>query len=96
MKTIYFHQEAEEEMVASAIFYEKQQPNLGKRFLTVIQDGINRIQMNPDLFPVVHLHVRRCIVHTFPFNILFQNAPDKVIVIAVMHQHRDPDYWKNR
>jgi toxin ParE1/3/4 len=96
MKPVDFNQEAEAEMIAAAAYYEQQQENLGKRFLASVQDGINRILLNPRLYPVVELDVRRCLVKTFPFGILFRGQPRRIVIIAVMHLHRDPEYWKNR
>ena len=33
---------------------------------------------------------------SLPFNVLFRTTPDQIIIMAVMHQSRHPDYWKNR
>lgn len=96
MKAVKFHPDAESEMIAAAAYYEEQQPDLGKRFLASVQDTINRIILNPYLFPTVELDVRRCPTKTFPFGVLFRVQPGTIIIMAVMHQHRDPDYWKNR
>lgn len=96
MIPVRFHPEANSEMMEAAAFYESQQPDLGKHFLSSVQDALNQIQINPLLYPVAHLDVRRCITKTFPFNVLFRIAPDQVIVMAVMHQRRQPEYWKNR
>jgi toxin ParE1/3/4 len=96
MKTVRFHAEAEAEMVGAAAYYEAQQEHLGKRFLVSVQDAINRVQINPTLYEVVELDVRRCVTKTFPFGILFRSGPEQVVVVAVMHLHRDPDYWKGR
>lgn len=38
----------------------------------------------------------KCLTKTFPFGVLFRDRPDEIIVVAVMHLHRDPDYWKHR
>ena len=96
MKVVKFHPDAESEMIAAAAYYEEQQSDLGRRFLASVQDAINRIILNPSLYPVVELDVRRCLAKTFPFSVLFRERPGKIIIMAVMHQHRDPDYWKNR
>jgi len=96
MKVVRFHSDAESEMVAAAAYYEAQQPDLGRRFLTAVQDAVNRVAVNPYLFPSVDLDVRRCITKTFPFGILFRDRPDAIVIMAVMHLHRDPDYWKTR
>lgn len=96
MKPIRFHPEADAEMMAAAKFYETQQKDLGKRFLASVQDALNRIQVNPLLYSETENGVRRCITTKFPFGVLFRIMPDKYVIVAVMHLHRDPDYWKNR
>ena len=96
MKAVRFHPDAEAEMIEAAVYYEEQQPGLGRRYLASVQDAINRILLNPRLYPVVDLDVRRCLTKTFPFGVLFRELPNKLVIIAVMHLHRDPGYWKSR
>ncbi len=83
-------------MVQAAAWYERQQAGLGKRFLSEIQDALNRILLNPELYALVEGDVRRCRVHTFPFGLLFRIRPDCIAIMAVMHLYRDPDCWKTR
>jgi hypothetical protein len=92
MKRVKFLLDAESEMIEAAAYYEAQQQNLGRRFLASVQDALHRIAVNAQLYPIVEMDVRRCLTRTFPFGILFQERP----VMAVMHLHRDPDYWKHR
>ena len=96
MKPIRFHPHAEEEMIEAAAHYERQQSDLGKRFLAATQDAINRISLNPHLYRIVDANVRRCLTKTFPFGILFREEHDKIVIMAVMHLHREPEYWKHR
>lgn len=96
MKPIRFHPQAEDEMIAAAAYYEHQQAGLGRRFLIAIQDAVNRISLNPKHYGIVDQNVRRCLARTFPFGILFQEQGERIVIMAVMHLHREPDYWKNR
>ncbi len=96
MKPIRFHPDADTEMLDAAVWYEDQQADLGKRFLASVQDALNRIEVNPELYAFVEGNVRRCMTRTFPFGVLFQIKSDFIAIIAVMHQRRDPDYWKDR
>ena len=96
MKAVGFHPDAESEMIQAAAYYEAQQPELGQRFLAPVQDAVNRICVNPRLFPLVESDVRRCLTKTFPFGVLFREQSETIVVMAVMHLHRDPDYWKQR
>jgi len=96
MKLVRYHPEAAIEMNEAATWYEAQQADLGKRFLSVVQDSLNRIKINPFLYPVVDSEVRRCLTRIFPFGVMFRVDPDQIVVMAVMHLHRDPGYWKDR
>ena len=96
MKPIRFHPDADAEMVEAAVWYESRQEDLGKRFLTAVQDALNKIEVNPGLYPFVDGDVRRCLTKTFPFGVLFRVKPDVIAVMAIMHLHRGPDYWKHR
>ncbi|MEI6789099.1 MAG: hypothetical protein WCL49_11540 [bacterium] len=73
MKTVKFPPDTEFEMLAAAAYYEEQQPDLGRRFLASVQGSVNRIMLNPRLYPTVDLDVRRCLTKTFPFGVLFRD-----------------------
>jgi len=77
-------------MVDAAVWYESRQEDLGKRFLTAVQDALNKIEVNPGLYPFVEGDVRRCLTKTFPFGVLFRIKPDVIAVLArIFHKPRD-------
>ncbi len=96
MNSVRFHRDAELEMIDTAAWYESQNEGLGKHFLASVQDSIQRIQITPQLFPLVEGDVRRCLTNTFPFSVLFRIQIDSCIIVAIMHHRREPDYWKSR
>jgi len=96
MKKVFFHSDASAEIKASAIWYERKQPDLGKRFLAAIQDDIQRIQINPLLYPEIMPSIHRSITRSFPFGVVYKVNEDDIHIYAVMHLHRDPYYWKIR
>ena len=40
--------------------------------------------------------VRRCQTKQFPYGIIYTIENDDIIIIAVAHLHREPEYWKAR
>jgi plasmid stabilization system protein ParE len=96
MKTVRFHPAAESEMIAAAVYYEQQQAGLGRRFLSSVQDAINRILINPHLYPIIEHDTRRCLAKVFPFGIIYRERTNRITIVSIMHLHRDPNYWKNR
>lgn len=59
-------------------------------------DALNRIELNPEAYPLIEGDVRRCLTRTFPFGVLFRDKPEAIEVIAVMHLRREPGYWTKR
>jgi len=96
LKRLVFHQAATAETAEAASFYNSQQSQLGKRFVCAVEEAARRAAVDPLLYPVIEGDVRRCLVRTFPFGILFRLKRNKLIVVAVMHMHRKPGYWKHR
>ena len=96
MKTVRFLRPAEQEMLDAARYYEAQAPGLGDDFLDKIDSAVRDITEHPERWPVLHLDVRRRLVHRFPYAILYRVDAEEVVVLAVMHLHRNPYYWMNR
>ena len=94
--TFDFHPEAEAELTEAMDFYEEVQPSLGEEFSMEILASISGILSYPSAWPVLEGDVRRCLVHRFPYGILYCVESGLVHVLAVMHLHRRPGYWKER
>lgn len=96
MKPVRFHAEAEAELLDAVAFYETRSAGLGRRFVLSIQEASGRLAANPDLYPVVEGDVRRCLAKTFPYALLFRAMDKCLVIVAVVHLHREPGYWKSR
>jgi len=87
---------AEEEMIEAAIFYESASVNLGADFLNDVDRVIDLLRNHPLLGQPVDDDLRRAILHRFPFSIIYAVDSDTILIIAVAHQRRRPDYWRER
>ena len=96
MKAVLFRPEAEEEMIASAVFYETKSNGLGHKFLNEIARSLDLISSSPKTWPVFFDDIKRFLLQRFPFGLLYEIHDDYIYIIAVMHLHREPFYWKNR
>ena len=79
-------------------YYESVQSGLRFRFLTEIEFAKTRITMFPFLYEEIGKYSRRCLVQKFPYGIIYQYLEDKkeILIVAVSHLHRIPNYWSNR
>jgi plasmid stabilization system protein ParE len=96
MRPVRFLRPAELEMLDAAKYYELQATGLGEDCLDKIDTAIQDISENPERWPIVRGHVRRRLVHRFPYALLYRVDPDEVVIQATMHLHRRPDYWTDR
>ena len=94
--TFLFHPEAEAEFNRAIDYYEEVEPALGFDFAIEVQSAIQRSVTLPKAWPVIEDEIRRCLVRRFPFGVLYSIENGGIFVIAVMHLHRVPEYWKHR
>lgn len=77
-------------------YYKKEQIGLGKIFSDNIKTAISRIKSLPNLYPFIKKEVRKCTLHKFPYNILYVIEENEIVIVAIAHHHRKPDYWVHR
>lgn len=88
--------EAQADIEESAFWYEDQRPGLGELFTAELFELIHRIAEFPRQFPSVGSPVRRGLLHRFPYAVYFLFEEETAVIIAVLHQRRDPAVWKGR
>jgi plasmid stabilization system protein ParE len=66
------------------------------RFIARVEAAIRQIAEAPDRWVVLEQDVRRCLTKVFPYAVLYTIEQDFVLIIAVMHCHREPGYWRRR
>jgi plasmid stabilization system protein ParE len=87
---------AEEEMTEASVFYEAATFGLGAGFLDEVQRVVNILLEHPELGQPVGRGLRRALLHRFPFSLVYSVEVDGILIIAVAHQRRRPDYWRSR
>jgi plasmid stabilization system protein ParE len=96
MKPVRFILPAENEMLDAALFYQKQAHRLGLDFIEKIEAAAVDIARDPELWPVIQHGVRRRLLQRFPYALLYRIDIGEIVILAVMHLHRRPDYWIDR
>jgi len=94
--TFSFHPEAEKEFLEAINYYEDRERGLGYDFSIEVFATIQNIVIYPTAWPVIEEGVRRCLVHRFPYGVIYSIEQEEILILAVMHLHRHPGYWKNR
>ena len=94
--TLRFLPEAIAEARAARQWYEVRSPAAADAFVAELDAAIEQILQAPGRF-ASYLHgTQRCLLHRFPYLVVFRQAERVVEVIAIAHGSRKPGYWKQR
>ena len=93
---IEFLPEAKDELDDAIEYYELQVSGLGATFKNIAKSTIKRISTFPNAWTEIRPDVRRCIMHKFPYNVLYSVEEECILIIAIAHHHRHPNYWTDR
>ena len=77
-------------------WYEQQRTGLGVEFAERVQSVFDRIASTPEIHPLVYRDVRKASVRPFPYAVIYRIRNDRVVVLAVFHDKRNPETWKAR
>ncbi len=93
---IIFTRFAKKELEDAVRYYEREYPGLGYRFKEEIRKAALRIAEYPHAWSIERDDIRKCLLHKFPYKLMYSVEENHILVIAVAHQHRRPDYWIDR
>jgi plasmid stabilization system protein ParE len=87
---------AQQEFDEAVDWYERQRTGLGKLFAEQVQRAFENVRNAPYVHQALHKEVRRAPVHQFPNGIYYRVYSDRIRVISVFHEKRDPSIWQRR
>jgi hypothetical protein len=90
------HPEADQELEAAALWYERQRVGLGEEFLCEFERTLSRICEAPLQWRLFDNINRKLNFDRFPYALVYSVEPDAIRLKAVMHLHRRPLYWMDR
>ena len=96
MSFLEFLPEASDEATAAVAYYEERERGLGARLRAQIETASASIVDHPLLWSERSGRYRRVNLPGFPFYIAYFIRGERVMVAAVGHASRHPDYWKGR
>lgn len=96
MKPVTYLPAVHQELSEAVDHYERRQRGLGEQFFESYLKAIDTLREIPHTgFPSA-AGTRSLRIRHFPFGIVFKELEDRVLVIALYHFSRRPDYWHDR
>jgi len=95
--TPHFEQEALDEYRDAAL-YSEERFGLGEAFVQAMEGALETISRDPTRFQSVGDGVRIFRLKRFPYYLYYHHLAKRetIIIYAVAHHSRRPDYWRRR
>lgn len=87
---------AEIDYTESLTWYAERSVDVANDFDAEFDRAMSQIATDPERFPLCDSRHRYYFLRRFPFRIIYRVVRDEILVIAVAHGSRSPDYWANR
>ena len=94
--TFRFLPPAEAELLEGISYYSAIRPELGSRFEQAIAEAVRSAVAHPERGAPRSKSTRRWLVKNFPFGIIYRASESEVLIVAVAHQRKKPEYWAGR
>lgn len=83
--------------VATGEHYEDRLPGLGADYLKEFETVMAHICNAPNFYPTIGApDIHKAGLKRFPFHVIYRTEKNKIIVLAIALQRRQPVYWSNR
>lgn len=87
---------AQADIRTGARFYEGQARGLGTEFVAEVDRSLARLREYPEIGAPLRRGARKLLVRRFPYLVIYRVELEGVLVLAVGHQRRHPDFWLER
>jgi toxin ParE1/3/4 len=96
VKRARFVAPARRELLAEVSYYNNKVLGLGNRFLAAVEDATARALAYPLTGTLASESTRRLFLKDFPFAIVYRPDENGIVVFALAHHERCPEYWRDR
>ena len=93
---LVFRPEAEAELLDARSCYETERVGLCAVFAAAVETTITGVLENPLAYSRVRGNTRRALVPSLSLRRVLRPTADEIVVLAVMHDRRNPWWWRSR
>lgn len=76
--------------------YQKKSPELSVKFKEFLKRQVEKIRLHPDSWMLVRPRIRKCLGQSFPYDVIYEQTETSIVILAIAHKRRKPNYWTNR
>jgi plasmid stabilization system protein ParE len=87
---------AEAEVNEAVAYFDEQRPGLGDRFEQDLWAAVSFVSEHPLSGKPLSKLGRKFRLRTFRYNLIYVIGELEIVIVAVAHHRRRPDYWQGR
>lgn len=91
-----FLTEADEEFREAARYYEGEAAGVGLAFIVAVHKAVAEVVEFPLAAQAMRAGIRKKVLHHFSYNLFYAVEADTIVIVAVAHQRKRPNYWRSR
>jgi toxin ParE1/3/4 len=93
--TLVIRSQAHHDLRQSLQYYlDQESPESAERFADTVDNAYDEILADPKRYPVTADGTRLKPVLGFPFSIAYSIESDEIVIVAIRHHKRRPEYWR--
>lgn len=96
MRAVHYHEAAEDELLTQIAYLERRAQGLGRRFFEEVKRAEGLIAESPEAAEEVRPGVRKGLLRTFRYSLIYSVEPEGPFILAIAHASRRPGYWARR
>ena len=95
-RSVRYHEGASADVKNAVAWYLRRSPKAASDFVEELDRAIDTICEGPERWPLGKNNTRRFLLWRFPFSIIYSEQESAIIIWAVAHGSRRPEYWARR
>lgn len=95
-RRVRLHPEAQRDFDLGVDWYLRHSPLAAERFVNEVRAALTLVGEAPQRWPLLTKDLRRYVMASFPYSVIYRAVGSEVHVYAVAHAKRRPDYWRRR
>ncbi len=93
---VRIHAGARQDFLTAVEYFSTISGAVSNSFINEFERCIRIIETQPTAWTPIDFNCRRCLFQSFKYSIIFKIDGQDIIVLAVMHNSRNPYYWTER
>lgn len=88
--SLILKEEARQDILGAVEWYDQRQSGIGGKFITAIEETLNRILKHPESGRKIYKSFRQTSLKKFPYVIVYEIDHASLIIYAVFHTSQNP------